>query len=206
MYNYLILLLIPTAIVIFTFIVSRVIRRGFLDYISKLEGKVRELENILNLNFMRELLGFFVNSSASKMAESVVQQASSADSVEKSIQGASKVAGKDIENLYEAMKRAVQPSMDLERVRFVSGLITKLVQIYGFSIAVVYYVLVIVTAINPYFGLLRSLDGIVFGVTVIFSLFVVVIVFDLTRYAGRINIAMKKLTNRATDNGKPDST
>ncbi|HLH85769.1 MAG TPA: hypothetical protein VKU79_02765 [Thermoplasmataceae archaeon] len=197
----LILLIIPTVIVILTFLISRVVKNGFSEYLQKLQDKVNELENILNLNFMRELLGFFVNSSASKMAESVAQSPS-IDNVEKSVQGASRVAGKDIENLYDAMKRAVQPSMDLERVRFVSTLITRLVQIYGFSVAIVYYFLILVSIFGSMGTLLRSLDGIVFGVTVIFSLFVIVIVFDLTRYSGRINIAMRKLSGSMQDSDK----
>lgn len=192
----LILYVIPTIIVVATLLVARIVKIGFGDYVRDLESKVEELENILNLTFMRELLNFFVSSKASEAAEKLV---SSVDKGEKgvtdSVSGAARISGEDIERLYSSMKKAIQPSLDLERVRFVSSLIYRLVLIYGLSISAVMYALISISGVAGDQIISRTLLGAFFGVTIIFSLFVIVIVADLTRYSGRIRGAMKKLSS-----------
>lgn len=186
---------IPTAIVISTYVVAKMIERGFGEYLSKLEEKVQELEGVLNLSFMRELLNFFMQSTSSQIAENVAESAEKEPStVEERVKGVSKKASKEIELLYGSMKKAIQPSIDFERVKFVSSQIKLLIRIYGYSIAAIYYVLVTFTVALPTLSLSRSLVGIFFGVTVIFSIFVIVIIADLSRYSGKINTAMKKLS------------
>ena len=71
----LILYAIPSAILVATIVISRIVRGGFSEYINDLEQKVGELEGVLNLTFMKELLDFFVSSKASKAAERVVSHA-----------------------------------------------------------------------------------------------------------------------------------
>lgn len=187
--------LIPTLIAIATFLFARFIRRSSKTYVQDLESKVNEIENVLNLSFMKELLDFFVSSQASKAAERLVNSANdSPDSVTKAVSGAARSSGTEIEKLYGSMKKTLQPSIDLERVRFVSRMIDHLIYLYGFSVAGIQYLLIALTMFLPYYSLTITLDGITFGITVIFGIFVVVIVFDLARYSGRINNAMKQLT------------
>ena len=189
------LYIIPTAIILLTYFISRLIEKGFGDYLSTLNSKVQELEGVLNLTFMKELLNFFMSSTTSQIAENVAESAERKPTeVEEKVKGASKKASRDIETLYSSMKKALQPSIDYERVKFVSQQIKILVRIYGFSIAAVDYMLVTFSIVFPSTALSRSLVGIIFGVTVIFSIFVIVIVADLSRYAGKINTAMKKLS------------
>ncbi len=191
----LILYLIPTAVLIATVLVSMAVKKGFRDYVTELESKVDELESILNLSFMRELLNFFVSSNASQAAEKLVNSAEQGESgVVESVTGAARRTGDDIEKLYGSMKKAIQPSIDLERVRFVSGLIHTLVMIYGISIAAVMYILISVSGMSQSLTETRTLLGAFFGVTIIFSIFVIVIIADLSRYSGRIRAAMKKLS------------
>lgn len=191
----LILYLIPTAILVVTIVIARVVKGSFGDYIGDLEDKVSELENVLNLSFMKELLDFFVSSQASKAAERLVSSANdNPDSVSQAVSGAARTTGTDIEKLYSSMKRTLQPSVDLERVKFVSGMINRLIYLYGLSIAAIEYLLITATIMLPNHSISATLDGVFFGVTVIFGIFVIVIVFDLVRYSGRINSAMKKLT------------
>lgn len=186
---------IPTIIVVATYFISKMIQNGFGEYLDSLGSKVQELEGVLNLTFMKELLNFFMASTSSQIAENVAESAENKPGeVEEKVKGASKKASREIETLYSSMKRALSPSMDFERVRFVSQQIKILVWIYGFSIAAVDYLLVTFSIAFPSANISRSLLGIIFGVTVIFSIFVVVIVVDLSRYAGRINTAMKKLS------------
>lgn len=190
-----ILYLIPTAILIVTIVIARVVKGSFRDYIGDLENKVSEIENVLNLSFMKELLDFFVSSQASKAAERLVNSANdSPDRVSEAVSGAARSSGNEIEKLYGSMKRTLQPSIDLERVKFVSRMINQLILLYGFSIAAIEYMLISVALFLPYYSLSVTLDGVFFGVTVIFGIFVIVIVFDLARYSGRINNAMKQLT------------
>ena len=191
----LILYLIPTAIVILTIIVSKMVRGSFTEYIQDLEGKVLEIENVLNLSFMKELLDFFVSSQASKAAERLVNSANdNPNRVSEAVSGAARSSGSEIEKLYGSMKRTLQPSVDLERVKFVSRMINQLIYLYGFSIAAIEYGLISAILFLPYNSLAITLDGVFFGVTVIFGIFVIVIVIDLVRYSGRIKNAMKKLT------------
>ncbi len=191
----LILYLIPTAIVILTIIVSKMVRGSFTEYIQDLEGKVLEIENVLNLSFMKELLDFFVSSQASKAAERLVNSANdNPNRVSEAVSGAARSSGSEIEKLYGSMKRTLQPSVDLERVKFVSKMINQLIYLYGFSIAAIEYGLISAILFLPYNSLAITLDGVFFGVTVIFGIFVIVIVIDLVRYSGRIKNAMKKLT------------
>ena len=194
----LILYAIPTAILVATLVISRFVRGGFREYINDLEQKVGELEGVLNLTFMKELLDFFVSSKASKAAERVVSTAESdPEKVHGVVTDAARSSGQEIESLYDSMKRALQPSVDLERVKFVSGLINQLIMLYGISIAAVEYLLITLTFVPLYAGISRTLDGVFFGVTVIFGIFVIVIVFDLSRYSGRINGAIRKLTGES---------
>ena len=191
----LILYLIPTAILAVTFVIARVVKGSFGDYIGDLESKVSELENVLNLSFMKELLDFFVSSQASKAAERLVSSANdNPDRVSEAVSGAARSSGTEIEKLYGSMKRTLQPSVDLERVKFVSRMINQLIYLYGVSIAAIEYLLITATIVLPNHAITVTLDGVFFGVTVIFGIFVIVIVFDLVRYSGRINSAMKKLT------------
>lgn len=190
-----ILYLIPTAIVVLTIVIAKVVRNSFGEYVNDLEGKVKELENVLNLSFMKELLDFFVSSQASKAAERLVSSANdNPESVSEAVSGAARSSGTEIEKLYGSMKRTLQPSVDLEKVKFVSRMINQLIYLYGFSIATIEYLLITATIILPNHQISMTLDGVFFGVTVIFGIFVIVIVFDLVRYSGRINNAMKKLT------------
>lgn len=190
-----ILYLIPTAILLVTVLIARAVKGSFRDYIGDLENKVSEIENVLNLSFMKELLDFFVSSQASKAAERLVNSANdSPDRVSEAVSGAARSSGNEIEKLYGSMKRTLQPSIDLERVKFVSRMINQLILLYGFSISAIEYLLITVALYLPYYSLSVTLDGVFFGVTVIFGIFVIVIVFDLARYSGRINNAMKKLT------------
>lgn len=194
-----ILYLIPTAILIVTILIARVVKGSFREYIGDLENKVLEIENVLNLSFMKELLDFFVSSQASKAAERLVNSANDhPEKVSEAVSGAARSSGNEIEKLYGSMKRTLQPSVDLERVRFVSRMINQLIYLYGFSISAIEYMLITVTLFLPYYSLSITLDGVFFGVTVIFGIFVIVIVFDLVRYSGRINNAMKKLTGDFT--------
>ncbi len=191
----LILYLIPTAIVVLTMIVSKMVRGSFTEYIEDLEGKVLEIENVLNLSFMKELLDFFVSSQASKAAERLVNSANdNPNRVSEAVSGAARSSGSEIEKLYGSMKRTLQPSVDLERVKFVSRMINQLIYLYGFSIAAIEYGLISAILFLPFNSLAVTLDGVFFGVTVIFGIFVIVIVIDLVRYSGRIKGAMKKLT------------
>lgn len=190
-----ILYLIPTSILVLTIVIARVVKNSFGDYIVDLEDKVSELENVLNLSFMKELLDFFVSSQASKAAERLVSSANDEpESVSEAVSGAARSSGNEIEKLYSSMKRTLQPSVDLEKVKFVSRMINQLIYLYGVSIAAIEYLLITVTIMLPNHQLSLTLDGVFFGVTVIFGIFVIVIVFDLVRYSGRINNAMKKLT------------
>lgn len=190
-----ILYLIPTAVLISTIIVSRVVRSGFRDYVANLEKEVAELEGILNLTFMRELLNFFVSSKASEAAEKLVSSVNdNPENAVDSVSGAARISGKDVENLYSSMKKAIQPSIDLERIKFVSGLIYRIVLIYGLSISAVMYGIISISGVSGSLAFTRTLLGAFFGVTIIFSIFLVVIVLDLTRYSGRIKGAMKKLS------------
>lgn len=189
------LYLLPTAIAVLTVFVSRLIRTGFKEYIRDLEDKVAEIENVLNLSFMKELLDFFVSSQASRAAERLVNSANdSPDSVSEAVSGVARSSNTEIEKLYGSMKRTLQPSVDLERVRFVLGMINRLIYLFGFSAAGIWYLLTSVSLFLPHNQLSITLDGVFFGVTVIFGIFVIVIVFDLARYSGRINHAMEKLT------------
>lgn len=194
----LILYAIPSAILVATIVISRIVRGGFSEYINDLEQKVGELEGVLNLTFMKELLDFFVSSKASKAAERVVSTAESdPEKVHGVVTNAARSSGQEIESLYDSMKRALQPSVDLERVKFVSGLINQLIMLYGISIAAVEYLLITLTMVPSYADVSKTLDGVFFGVTVIFGIFVIVIVFDLSRYSGRINGAIRKLTGES---------
>ena len=144
---------------------------------------------------MKELLDFFVSSQASKAAERLVNTANDTPNrVSEAVSGAARSSGSEIEKLYSSMKRTLQPSVDLERVKFVSRMINQLIYLYGFSIAAIEYGLISAILFLPYNSLAFTLDGVFFGVTVIFGIFVIVIVIDLMRYSGRIKNAMKKLT------------
>lgn len=190
-----VLYLLPTAIAAFTFVAAHWINGGFKEYIHALESKVLEIENVLNLSFMKELLDFFVSSQASKAAERLVNSANEdAESVSEAVSGVARSSNTEIEKLYGSMKKTLQPSVDLERVRFVYRIINRLIYLYGFSIAAIWYLLVSVTLFFPTNHISTTLDGVFFGVTVIFGIFVIVIVSDLARYSGRINNAMKQLT------------
>lgn len=194
----LILLAIPTAILVLTLITYRLIKNGSKEFISNLERKVEKMENVYSLSFTRNVLSFFVSSSA-RNATRIFASVEDEDDVtlNEQIMDMARSIGKDVEKLYESYTKATSPSKDLERIKSMSTLIKRISLLYGLSISSIGYALVIMSTSQTYASLLKSLDGVMLGTTIIFSMVVVLTLIDLMRYSKRINVAMKDVGKNA---------
>lgn len=182
------LFLIPTAIIVLTVIVSITVRNGLRDYLNELDEKVRKAERILNLSLTRDLLSFVVNNSvkrASKIMAALEKGEDNSDDGE----DVAKLVGNDIEDLYESFKKASEPNRHLDRVKFISGFITKLVLFYGVSISSIEYIQIYITYLPSLGHLSQSLDGIIFGIAIISSVILAVVIGDMAIYSRRIKQA-----------------
>ncbi|AKA49310.1 hypothetical protein IX51_09580 [uncultured archaeon] len=188
------LYIIPTLILVVSFLIYNISGKGFKDYISRLESKVKTIEKLSNMVFTKNMLSMFLRNSSlntqlffseREIAEEMGEETKPDDMPMMSM--------KDMEKLESSLKNALQPSRDLERVKHDSSMIRKLMIIYGVMIAITEYVLVTATQFAFTDSIIFQLDGIVFGITIIFSAVLLLILVDLFTTARKINNAFENV-------------
>lgn len=184
------LYIIPTLILAVTFLIYRVTGTGFREFSARLESKVKTLERLSNMIFTKDMLSMFLKTSSISTQlffterELAVERGDVASNEAKPM-----MSMRDMRSLEASLKNALQPSRDLERVRNDSSLIRKLMIVYGILIALTEYVLVSSTLLSYSSSLTFQLDGIVFGVTIIFSAVLLLVLVDLFTTSRKINFA-----------------
>jgi hypothetical protein len=179
----------PAIIFILTTIIYFVVRNGLKDYVENLSSKVKEIESVLDLSFMRDMLTRFMSRSAARAAQ-MLRTNPSASGTEGT--GITLHSGEDMDRFYASIRKAAQPSIDLERVNFVASLLQKVLLIYGYSIALVEFALISFSLFPAYSSYYGDFDGIFLGGTVFFSVVVVLMVFDLQLYSKRIKSSVNR--------------
>lgn len=182
------LFLIPTAIIVLTVVVSITVRNGLRDYLNELDEKVKKAERILNLSLTRDLLSFVVNNSV-KRASKIMAALEKGDEDSDDSEDVAKLVGSDIEGLYDSFKKASEPNRQLERVKFISGFISKLIVFYGASIASLEYVQISFAYLPSLSHFSHSLDGVIFGIAIVSSAILAIIIGDMAIYSRRIKQA-----------------
>lgn len=184
------LYVIPTLILVVTFLVYRISSKGFSDYASRLENKVSTLEKLSNIVFTKDMLSMFLKNSSlntqlfftrRELAEETGEETDPSDMPMMSV--------KDMTKLELSLKNALQPSRDLERVKHSSTIIRTLMIIFGVVIAITEYIVVTASIFGFDVRYVFQLDGIVFGVTIIFSAVLLLILVDIFTTARKINSA-----------------
>lgn len=184
------LYIIPTLILVVLFLLYRVSGKGFSDYTARLSSKVKTIEKLSNMVFTKDMLTMFLRNSSlntqlffseRELAEELGEDTRPNEMPMMSM--------KDMTRLESSLKNALQPSRDLERIEHNSSMIRKLMIIYGLLIAGIEYILVSATLFAFTDKVIFQLDGIVFGVTIIFSLVFLLVIVDLFTSARKINVA-----------------
>lgn len=180
----------PTLILLALLLIYRLSGKGFNEYLSHLALKVQTIEKLSNMVFTKDMLSMFLRNSSlntqlffseRELAEEMGEESKPSEMPMMSM--------KDMTKLETSLKNALQPSRDLERVEHNSSMIRKLMIVYGILIAVIEYILVSATLFSFTGGIILQLDGIVFGVTIIFSLVFLLILADFFTTARKINNA-----------------
>lgn len=186
----LILYIIPTVILIATFLIYNFSGKGFSEYTARLSSKVQTLEKLSNIVFTKDMLTLFLKNSSvntqlyfteRELAEETGTQAREGDSPLMSM--------KDMEKLETSLKNALQPSRDIERLKHDSSLVRKLMIVFGVLVAGTEYALVSATLFALTDKVIFQLDGIVFGVAIIFAALFLIILLDMFATSRKINTA-----------------
>lgn len=184
------LYIIPTLILGLTFLIYSVSSKGFRDYAERLEKKVATLEKLSNIVFTKDMLSLFLkNSSLNTQLYFTQRELAEEAGDDTEISDMPMMSVKDMSKLETSLKNALQPSRDLERVKHGSSIIRTLMIIFGVLIAVTEYIVVSSSIFN--FGLRYTLqlDGIVFGITIIFSVVLFLILVDIFTTSRKISSA-----------------
>lgn len=181
---------IPTAILVATYLIYSLSGRGFSEYTGRLSTKVMTLERLSNIVFTKDMLTLFLKNSSintqmyfteRELAEEKGEKAKADDSPLMSM--------KDMTTLEMSLKNALQPSRDLERLNHDSSLVRKLMIVFGVLVAGTEYALVSATLFAFTDKVIFQLDGIVFGVAIIFAALFLIILADMFATSRKINTA-----------------
>ena len=183
------LYIFPAIIFVLTTAVYFVVRNGLKDYVDNLSTKVKEIESVLDLSFMRDMLTRFMSRSAARAARMLGTNPTAPVS---GGEGITISSGEDMDSFYASIRKAAQPSIDLERVNFVASLLQKVLLIYGYSIAIVEMGLISFSLFPAYGSYYADFDGVFLGGTIFFSVVVVLMVADLQIYSKRIKTSVSR--------------
>ncbi len=188
------LYIIPTLILVVTLLIFRISSKGFNDYTARLEKKVGTIEKLSNIVFTKDMLSMFLrNSSLNTQLYFTEREIAEEKGEDAQPSEMPMMSTKDMSKLETSLKNALQPSRDLERIKHGSVQIRTLMIIYGVLIAITEYILVSATIYAFNDRLIFQLDGIVFGITIIFSLVLLLILIDFFRTARNINHAYESV-------------
>lgn len=184
------LYIIPTAILVVAFLIYRILGKGFSDYAARLESKVRMLEKLSNIVFTKDMLTLFLkNSSINTQMYFTQRELAEERGDGTNADDSPLMSMKDMTKLETSLKNALQPSRDLEKVEHDSSLIRKLVIIFVIMVAGTEYALVSSTLFSFTDSIIFQLDGIVFGIAIIFAAVIMLILWDLFSTSRRITTA-----------------
>lgn len=187
------LYLIPTFVLFMSFVAYFITKRGLTNYFEQMKDKVDNLGEILRISFTSELLRFFSNSNASDTAQILSENIANKKFENIStITSTSLNAMRDVNQLYRTMKDSFEPDLNYSRIKQSFQLLTHVVLIYGLSIAVLMYLLVGLTSsgsISTYTG---DFASVILGGTVVFSLFLILIILDIVKYTKKIDNRISK--------------
>ncbi len=195
---------IPTLILVLTFFIYRISGSGFREYVARLEAKVKTIERLSNMIFTKDMLSMFLKtSSLSTQMFFTERQLAEEKGEEASREANPMMSMKDMRSLEASLKSALQPSRDLEKVKGNSLLIRRLMIVYGCLIAAIEYVLVSSTLFTFTDSIILQLDGIVFGITIIFSIFLLLLLLDFFNSSRKINTAYDNVDYGSSEVAKP---
>lgn len=187
------LYLIPTFVLLMSFLAYIVIKKGLVGYFDQMKDKVDKLGEILRISFTEELLRFFSNSNASDTAQILSENIANRQfNNVNTITTTSLNAMRDVNQLYSKMKDSFEPDLNYSKIKQSYQLLTRIVLVYGFSIAVLMYLLVGFVSLSSTQDYTREFALIILGGTVVFSLFLVIIILDILKYANKIDNTISK--------------
>ncbi len=187
------LYLIPTFVLLMSFLAYIVIKKGLVGYFDQMKDKVDKLGEILRISFTEELLRFFSNSNASDTAQILSENIANRQfNNVNTITTTSLNAMRDVNQLYSKMKDSFEPDLNYSKIKQSYQLLTRIVLVYGFSIAVLMYLLVGFVSLSSTQDYTKEFALIILGGTVVFSLFLVIIILDILKYANKIDNTISK--------------
>lgn len=174
-----------------TFLIYSISGKGSQEYSSRLQSKVKTLERLSNIVFTKDMLSLFLKNSSVNTQMYFTERELASERGEDARKGDDTplMSMKDMTKLENSLKNALQPSRDLERVIHDSSLIRKLMIVFGIVVAATEYALVSSTLFSFTDKIIFQLDGIVFGVAIIFAALILIILVDMFTTARKINVA-----------------
>ena len=187
------LFLIPTIVLFISFLAYFITKRELTKYFDEMQNKVDKLGEILRISFTSELLRFFSNSNASDTAQILSENIANKKFENVStITSTSLNAVRDVNQLYRTMKDSFEPDLNYSKIKQSYRLLTRVVLIYGLSISGLMYLLVGLTKSTSTAIYSRDFASIILGGTVLFSLFLTLIIIDIVKYNRKIDDRISK--------------
>lgn len=186
---------IPFAILALCIIAFLGLKSAFETYFEKLESRTSLLQRVLYLVMTKDIVSFFASPEANRIVDILFDEAQkSKEDIEDKLLESVQSAGPEIEKLYASLKRAYSPSAYIYNAKSASVLLRINILLYGLVVAaseiVELFFLYVADEHTAIF-----LNGIVFGVTLIFAIALASMAFYIFIESRNIDKHMQKLSD-----------
>lgn len=177
-------ILLVTIVLGLSLATARVMRQNMLDSLGVLSEKVRIVEEIRRMDFMKDLLKFFSDSESSKAALVILETAmSNSNQVPNLI--IPQEAMKEIEVLYSSMKMSSSSSVELEKLKYTSFLFVKIMVIYGILLASIVVIFAFFARTIDTLGLYNIAGALFIAIALAFSAILVYLLLNVRTLSRR---------------------
>lgn len=168
-------------------VAARVMRQNILDSLGVLSEKVRIVEEIRRMDFMKDLLKFFSDSESSKTALTILETAlSNSNQVPNLV--VPQEAMKEIEKLYSSMKMSSSSSIELAKLEYTSNLFVKIMIVYGILLASIVIFLALFAGMINTLGLYNLAGALFIAVALVFSAILVYLLLNVRSLSRRATL------------------
>lgn len=188
-------ILIPIGILALCLFTYFGLKRAFDGYFTNMEERTNLLQRVLYLVMTKDIVSFFASPEANKIVDILFdEQQKSKENLEDVLLESVQSAGPEIEKLYTSLKRAYGPSASMFKAKSASLLLRLNILLYGIVVSaselVEVYFLYVMDSHRVTF-----LNGIVFGGTLIFAIFLVSMAAYIYLESRRINRHVMNMTD-----------
>ena len=176
----LLFLFLPTMILATSLGVYKALNIEIHRYLDQLKQSSEARLRVMNLIFFRKMLQFFGNSRTSRATEEILDEFERKEYGK--MENAGDIAGQamgEIEDLHRYLMRISQSQKDISSLETMFNVLSRMIVIYGATVAAAQYVILMISSEFPHFDFIRMLVNIIVEASLIFGMIVILIYFDI---------------------------